>query len=376
MSLKWTSQNIKLESSDNIRLCYAKLNLTRNTEKWSAKFNAFWLVPQNAEVWIIGNGAKLLFKLDSASGNQSKRVELNPIEWDTFLYKAGCCVIYSAGKLIMKGNLAGHEQMSNMTIQTLLISERSKEKLPIPKTLKKDIEKQEVIKINEPVKVKKSETENIIIDNKFDIQTEIQESESTDKIISSENDEKEISDKVKKLTDTLNEPLAENQKVNETLENNVTDESKTEDIIQQNIETKKKILPNMDDLKKILARKPIERTIPSIRDVKINPLENKMPVKCDFMLWNVERIEEEVESNPAESPFVGTFKGSKFARIDISTRDSFDHLLVGRVPLDNIPVYMLCIPGPASQPPIGVKGFGRWIPTKDGKGYWVKYITK
>lgn len=464
MSLKWTSQNIKLESTDSNKICSARLRLTKNKDTWLLKFNSFWLKPQSAELWMIGSNAKMLLKFDNVTGNYSMDKEFKALEWDKFFYNAQCCALYSSGKVIMKGSLSGASPISDMAMQTMLISARRQDNLPIKKeksSPKKSIEfqkvapnnleepeKQELPKVATiPVKpVEKSAqvirqeeslnstssikeltfdipkvvsdkgflkkhktdevfapTENINTKLEFDIPINVRQPESVLKDINIDFTEKEelkepsqvIPQDVTPKVETLNPEAVVvdlKSKSESTPELNTPEpipvpesapqlaqdlESPPSDkpLPSQPEATNNHELPKLDDIKKLLARKPIDRTVSSVREVKINPEELK-PVKCDFMLWNVERIENEVDNNPTESPFVGTFKGSRFSRVEISTKDTFDHLLVGKVPLDNIPVYMLCIPGSATNPPIGVEGFGRWIPTKDGKGYWVKYITK
>lgn len=455
MSLKWTSQNIKLESTDSNKICSARLRLTKNKGTWLLKFNSFWLKPQSAELWMIGSNAKMLLKFDNVTGNYSMDKEFKALEWDKFFYNAQCCALYSSGKVIMKGSLSGASPISDMAMQTMLISARRQDNLPIKKektSPKKPIEFQKVspTKLEKqdkhelpkvatiPVKtieksapvveqedsineltfnipkvvsekgfLKKHKTDEVFAPSEkistkleFDIPINVRQPESVLKDINIDMTEREElqkplqevtpkveasspkaivvdlkskSESMPEITPPTPEPIPVS-KLAPPLAQELELPSSDKPLPSQS-EANNNELPKLDDIKKLLARKPIDRTVSSVRDVKINPEEFK-PVKCDFMLWNVERIENEVDNNPTDSPFVGTFKGSRFSRVEISTKDTFDHLLVGKVPLDNIPVYMLCIPGSATNPPIGVEGFGRWIPTKDGKGYWVKYITK
>ncbi len=92
------------------------------------------------------------------------------------------------------------------------------------------------------------------------------------------------------------------------------------------------------------------------------------------MEWNINEMDNSLVDNPISSPFVGNFENARFAKIDVADADGFDHMVVCKVPVDNMHVYMLCVPGKAITPPFGLSDFNRWIPAIEGNGYWVKYL--
>lgn len=148
---------------------------------------------------------------------------------------------------------------------------------------------------------------------------------------------------------------------------------KTIDKIADNCLEKSKILDNKE-VKKILTFIPLDRAIPYAKPFKIDKQEAKR-VSLLPMNWCIDEIKEALKKDKTDSPFAGKFADSKFVKIEIASAIGFDHMLVGSVPIGQMTVYMLCVPGKAIRSPLGLPEYSRFVPSVKGDGYWIKYIS-
>lgn len=88
-------------------------------------------------------------------------------------------------------------------------------------------------------------------------------------------------------------------------------------------------------------------------------------------------IEELMEKYPEETPFIGLLPGAKFVRVPVpGDSESYDHYIVGHIPIGQKGFYLVGVPGPAGwQAPAGLPQFMHYLPGRLGGGYWVRYMV-
>lgn len=128
------------------------------------------------------------------------------------------------------------------------------------------------------------------------------------------------------------------------------------------------------EIKSILTLKPYDRKHQIQRKKPAHLAKDSenclVPIR-----WSTKEIDKCLLSSTIASPFIGNMNDALFAKIDIADATGFNHMILGKVFMNNTFIYMLCIPGSAYMPPKGLFEYNRWIPAIAGNGYWVKYIT-
>lgn len=312
MNPSWTMHNIKLDTVDGRKPASCKVLMQRDRISWLIKVSAFWSDSFAGQLWLVGDGARHMFDIKSESGMYTISNKLNAASWDNFIYKAKNIAIVSGGRLYMNGKMPQRKPLNTVGIMSLILAE------------------------------------------------------STDK----------------KLTERFREERrqSESQQQNNPESEETAFAPETQKKAAQEPEPEPQLSPEeeqMQKIKGILQRSPLDRIQPPIKSFSINDCEPKAEMKADIIpiSWDSGKIDEALSTKPLAMPFAGNYAGSKFVRVDVSDAQGYDHVIVGKVPLDKMPVYMLCVPGSATRPPAALPEFNRWIPGRAGSGYWVKYIT-
>ncbi len=493
MNPPWTMHNIKLNSTDSHRMAFGKLTLNRKKDTWQVDFTGFTTAPITGEMWMVGDGARLVFDMAAKSGNMAYHKHLSMPKWENFIYSARSVVVSTSKKLLMLGNMPGREPLNEMAIQTMIMAARRGEKpmtkVDVPKELPKtkgikpapkllpveppkveeeivkvahvaealSAELDKVVPTPEPtekkVSIEKPKFERITtqatdIKPKMEEKPKVKVKAAKPEVIKEKPEVRHEKPEVKGLKIETEEKKPEVKEVRpKTIEEkpetneekalppviepmlhgvpmdkvtiiDLKGDKKTEDktktpvvdtkqekIEDMQVETKedklkakiasieampvKKAAEKLEqatakseeehekgeEIKKMLSREPLDRVMPPIKEFKMPEEEEKLPAKLLPVNWDIEHIKEALKGAPCRPPFAGTFNGSKFVRVEVAKAMGFNHIMVGEVPLGKLPVYMLCVPGSAARPPIGLPQFNRWIPARGGGGYWVKYLT-
>ena len=108
--------------------------------------------------------------------------------------------------------------------------------------------------------------------------------------------------------------------------------------------------------------------------------EPEPEVVSQTMLYDLQplSIAQLVEEGTPVQPFPGTVTGAKFVRVEVPGGVGFDHYVVGVIPVaDGNTFFMAGFPVVDGQTPDPeLKGYTHYLPSRDGGGYWVKYMEK
>ena len=440
MNPPWTMHNIKLNATDSHRMAFGKLTLNRKNDTWQVDFTGFTTAPITGEMWMVGDGARLVFDMAAKSGNMAYHKHLNMPKWDNFIFQARSVVVATSKKVLMIGDMPGKEPLNEVAIQAMIMAARRSDKpvsmvdkpkeaktsavMPAPKPITERDTKEAApeVKVAEALSAPVIEPEPMVrepakekVETKAAPKDEVKEAPKVE-IAKVEEQPKEPETKAKKeekpLPPVIEPMLKDIPKDKVTIINLKGDkpeekkeapvEAKAEDKVEETEEDKlqakiasiqeapiRKAAEKLEEataksdeehekgeaVKKMLTREPLDRVTPPIKEFKMPEEEEKLPAKLLPVNWDIEHIKEALKGQPVKPPFAGTFNGSKFVRVEVTKAMGFNHIMVGEVPLGKLPVYMLCIPGSAARPPVGLPQFNRWIPARGGGGYWVKYLT-
>lgn len=133
------------------------------------------------------------------------------------------------------------------------------------------------------------------------------------------------------------------------------------------------ISTKQQEVKNLLTLNPKLRT-KTANHLRASSYKRSTHIEHTPMEWGMLQIEDAIEDTPIPSPFIGNFDGAQFARVAVADAYGFSHMIACKIAVNNMYIYMLCIPGNAYQPPHGMPDYSRWIPAIEGNGYWVKYI--
>jgi len=313
MNPSWTMHNIKLDAVDNRKPASCKVLMQRDRISWLVKVSAFWPNGFSGDLWLVGDGARHMFEIKSGGGIYMESKKLNAASWDNFIYKAKNIAVVSGGRLYMIGKMPQRKPLNSVGVMSLILSESSDRK--IAERMREERQAQAEGPGQEDTKPEKGN------------------------------------------------PIQPAQ----------------EPVRQDPLPAEPRVSPEEEQMLRIkgILSSPIERIQPPVKGFRLSEPEPKAEQKADIIpiSWDPAKIEEALTTKPLAMPFAGNYAGSRFVRVDVSDAQGYDHVVVGKVPLEKMPVYMLCVPGLATRPPAALPEFNRWIPGRTGNGYWVKYIT-
>jgi len=109
------------------------------------------------------------------------------------------------------------------------------------------------------------------------------------------------------------------------------------------------------------------------------PAEESLPRQAaEILPWalDAQSIDLALEAGDTIFPFPGMLEGAKFVRLPLGDVAGADHYVAGKIPLmESAAYYLVGIPAPPEgMAQMAAQDFTHYLPSREGAGYWVKYI--